>query len=293
MKLLAMCASVVILFEVLYRLGIYPVLTISQTFDYKILDAQRHSDGEVNVLAGGSSVALYDINSRVMVEGVGPRYHNFGSWGMQITDIAAALHALVEKYRPPYVVVCSSVRDFINPATPAYAEYAAAPSFFRDRFPEYFYIRNYSPLHMLFFRRFHSRRPHFDPQGGAFVAEMWEGVAKDRYAGHLDFPTGSSELQYRALDSLCGWLREQNIKLLFVQSPTRASYTNSPARRQALAAHIERCRTIVDLCGGRFVNYQDTAVFVDSLFVDLTHLSEAGGVLFTKKIVMDLKGIMR
>ena len=222
-KLLAMVASVAILFEVLYRLGIYPVLTTSQTFDYQIMEAQRHPIGEVRVLAAGSSAALYDISSRVMVEGIGPSYHNFGSWGMQITDIGIVLHALVERYRPSYVVVCSSVRDFINPANPSYAEYATAPSFFSDHFPEYFYIRNFSPIHMLTFRRFQSRRPHFDPQGGAFVAEMWEGVAKDRYADHLDFPTGSSELQYRALDSLCRWLRERTVKLLFVQSPTRAS----------------------------------------------------------------------
>jgi hypothetical protein len=293
LKLLAMIASVVLLFELLYRLGIYPVLTTSQTFDYKIMAAQRYPIGELKVLAAGSSAALYDISSRVMVEGVGPSYYNFGSWGMQITDMGIVLHALVEKYRPPYVVICSSVRDFMTPATASYAEYAAAPSFFRDHFPEYFYVRNYSPLHTLAFRRFQSRRPHFDPQGGAFVAEMWEGVALDRFADHLDFPTGSSELQYRALDSLCGWLRAQNVKLLFVQSPTRASYTNSPERRQALAAHIGRCRAIVDSGGGHFVNYHDTAIFADSLFVDLTHLSEAGGVLFTKKIVTDLKEIMR
>jgi hypothetical protein len=280
-------------FEVLYRVGIYPVLTNSQLFDYKTLEAVRHPPGEVKLLAMGSSVTLYNLDSRMLGQDLGLSYHNFASWGMQITDIGAVLHPLVREYRPSYVLICSSVRDFMSPATGSYFEYVHTADWIRERFPEYFYVRNYSPVHSLYLRRFKSRRPHFDAWGGASIAEMWQGMERNDKDEHLDFPTPDAELQYRALDSLCAYLAAEKVRLIFAQSPMEARYTNTIARQQALAAHFERCRAIVRGWGEDYFNYYDTTVFSDSLFADLTHLSKAGQEVLTGKMVTDLKRIVQ
>jgi hypothetical protein len=293
LKLLLLALPVVAGFEILYRLSIYPVLTNSLLFDYKMLEAQRHPPGEVKLLAMGSSVTLYDLDSRMLGRDLGLSYHNFASWGMQITDIGAALHALVKEYRPSYVLICSSVRDFMYPATGSYADYAQTSDWIRERFPEYFYLRNYSPIHTLYLRRFKSRRPHLDAWGGASIDEMWQGMVRNDNDEHLDFPTPDAELQYRALDSLCAYLTVEKVRLIFVQSPMEARYTNTVARQQALAAHFERCRAVVRSWGEDYFNYYDTTVFSDSLFADLTHLSKVGQEVLTRKMVTDLKGVVQ
>ena len=293
LKLLLLVLPVIAGFELLYRLSIYPVLTNSLLFDYKMLEAQRHPPGEVKLLAMGSSVTLYDLDSRLIRDGLGVSYHNFASWGMQVTDIGAALRALVKEYHPSYVLMCSSPRDFMFHATGSYADFAGTPAFFRERFPEYFYIRNYSPIHSLYIRRFHSRRPHLDASGGASIDEMWEGVVRDDKDEHLDFPTAYTEMQYRSLESLCAFLRAEKVRLIFAQGPMEERYTNTAARKQSLAAHFERCRGIVAAQGFDYFDYYDNAVFPDSLFADLTHLSKAGQVVLTGRIVADLTGIVK
>ena len=109
---------------------------------------------------------------------------------------------------------------------------------------------------------------------------------------HLDFPTPDAEIQYRALDSLCAWLTAEKVRLIFAQSPMEARYTNTEARKQALAAHFERCRAIVEARGQDYLNYYDTTVFKDSLFADLTHLSSAGREVLTEKMVTDLRRVL-
>lgn len=293
LKLFLLALPVVAGYELLYRFSIYPVLTNSQFFDYKILEALRHPTGEVKLMAMGSSITLYDLDSRKLVRDLGVSYYNFASWGMQLTDIGAVLHALVKEYRPSYVLICSSARDFMYPATGSYFDYAHTADWIRERFPEYFYLRNYSPVHSLYLRRFKSRRPHLDAWGGASVDEMWQGFARNDNDEHLDFPTGDTELQYRALDSLCAYLTAEKVRLIFAQSPMEARLTNTDGRKQALAAHFDRCRAIVRGWGQDYLNYYDTTVFSDSLFADLTHLSKAGQEVLTGKMVSDLKRIVQ
>jgi hypothetical protein len=292
LKLVLLALPVVVGYEILYRLRIYPVLTNSQLFDNKMLDVQRHPPGGVKLMAMGSSVTLYDLDSRMLGQDLGVTYYNFASWGMQMTDIGVVLQALVKEYRPSYVLICSSPRDFVNPANGSYFDYAGTASWIRERFPEYFYLRNYNPVHVLYRRRFKSPRPHFDAWGGAAVDEMWKGVVRQDFDEHLDFPTPGTELQYRALDSLCAFLRAEKVGLIFVQAPMEARYVNTAARRQVLAAHFERCRAIVQGWGHDYFNYYNTTVYADSLFADLTHLSAAGREVFTEKMVTDLRRVL-
>ncbi|HXD77532.1 MAG TPA: hypothetical protein VN616_06970 [Puia sp.] len=289
LKLALMALPVFAGYEMLYRLSIYPVLTASQFFDYKVLEAGRHPPGKLSLMAVGSSVTLYDLDSRVIADSLQVPYYNFGSWGMQMTDIRAVLGGLVAAYHPCAVLICASPREFMLPRTPSYADYAGTAAFIRERFPEYFYVRNFNPVHTLWLRRFRSRRPTMDAWGGASVEEMWKGVVRHDKGEQLAFPTADTEAQYAALDSVCRYLREQHIRLVFAQAPMEARYTDSERGRRELAAFQARCGSIVGAAGGNYFNYYDTTVFPDSLFADLTHLTRAGGSILTRKIVADVK----
>ena len=70
LKLVLMGLPVLVGYEVLYRLRIYPVLTNSQLFDNKMLDVQRHPPRAVKLLAMGSSVTLYDLDSRMLARAI-------------------------------------------------------------------------------------------------------------------------------------------------------------------------------------------------------------------------------
>lgn len=289
LKLALMALPVVAGYEVLYRLSIYPVLTASQFFDYKVLEAGRHPRGKLTLMAVGSSVTLYDLDSRVIADSLRVPYYNFGAWGMQMTDIRAILGGLVGAYHPSVVLICASPREFMLPRTPSYADYAGTAAFIRERFPEYFYLRNFNPVHTLWIRRYRSRRPTMDAWGGACVEEMWKGVVRHDKGEQLAFPAADTEAQYAALDSICRYLREQHVRLVFVQAPMEARYTGSGRGRKELAAYLARCGSIVGGAGGNYFNYYDTTAFPDSLFADLTHLTRAGGTVLTRKIVADLK----
>jgi hypothetical protein len=293
LKLLLLGLPVVFCFELFYRLGIYPVITVSQIFDYKMLGAKRHAPEKVDLMAIGSSVTLYDLDSRMIADSLRLRYYNFGSWGMTAADIFAAARALVRDYRPANILLCSSPRDFMTPPTPSYAEYAGTAAFIRERFPEYFYLRNYNPIHTLLDRRFVARRPTFDAWGGALVEEMWAGRPRQEKVQHLDFPNADTELQYRALDSLCRFLRDQEVRLFFVQVPMKERFVGDSEVLTALKAHFDRCRSIVEADGGYCFVHYDPAEFPDSLFADLTHLNKAGTKVLTRKIVADIKEIIQ
>lgn len=293
LKLALLALPVLAGFELLYRLSIYPVLTVSQFFDYKLLETARHPPGKLTLMAMGSSVTLYDLDSRVIMDSLRVPYYNFGSWGMQVTDISAVMGGMVSRYRPAFVLVCVTPRDFMYPRTPSYAEYAGTAAFFRDRFPQYFYIRNFSPVHRLWLRRYRSRRPTMDAWGGASIEEMWKGVERHDQGEQLGFPTASTESQYAALDSLCRGLRDQHVKLILAQAPMAARYTGSDSGRRALAAYFARCQSIVRSEGGYYFNYYDTTVFPERLFADLTHLTHTGRAVLTRELVTDIKSIVK
>lgn len=292
-KLLLLGLVVALGYAALYRFRIYPVLTVSQLFDSKVLDARRQLSGPVRLIVTGSSEGLYDLDSKMIADSLDRSFYNFASWGMQMSDIGAALRAFVQQYRPSYLVICTCDRDFMYAPTPSYADYARTPAWVREAAPQYFYIRNYSPIRVLWRRRFKSRRPRLDAWGGASVEEMWQGLVKNEGDDRLQFPTAFSDLQYRSLDSLCRYLKVQKVTFAFVQVPTEARFAGESGGPKSQDAHANRCRSIVTSAGGIYLNYFEPAIFPDSLFADHTHLTRAGATVLTRKMIGDLKAIIK
>jgi hypothetical protein len=291
-KTLLFVLPIFILFEVLFHMGYYPVITDSSFFDRKVMETAKQRGKNVTLLAAGSSVALYELNSQVILDSLHVSYYNFSSWGLQIADTRALVEAVVTSYHPKYVLLCSTIRDFIAAKHEIYLRYTNTNPFIRTDFPEFFYFLSYSPLHQIAYRKSHAFHLEQDAWGGYQLTIPKKDILWDKWDEHDVLPTSYTEGEYRELDSLGAFLKEKNITFIFVQVPIKASYTNTPTRKQIVDAHFDRCRSIVSAQGGIYLNYYNTSIFTDSLFFDPYHLQASGAVILTRKIVTDLKKII-
>ena len=292
-KIVLFTLPVIILFEVLFRMGYYPIITNSSFFDHKIGKAGKQRVKNLTLLACGASIAAYELNSKVIMDSLHVPYYNFGSWGMQICDTRTVLKAFVASYHPKYVLLCSSIGEFILPKNETYSNYAHMNPFIATNFPEFFYFSNYSPIHQIAYRKAHVFHLEQDAWGGTELTIAKKDILLDKWNEHDMFPTGYTEGAYKELDSLAAFLKEKNVTFIYAQAPIKASYTNTLTRKQIIDAHFDRCRSIVGAHGGIYLNYYNTSTFTDSLFFDQYHLQASGAVIFTREIASDLKKIIR
>jgi len=291
LKVLLFVIVIAAFFEILFLCGCYPVVTNSTFFDQKMFSVQKQHIKHVELMAIGSSVALYELNSPIMVHNFNIPYYNFASWNLQITDTRVLLTDFVKRYHPRYVILCSSINDFISPANSTYLNYVNAPDFIKYHLPEAFYLKNYTSAYQVVRRKLNSYPLAVDQWGGAFLTA--KQINKAKWDEHNIFPTRYTGENYEALDSLGSFLKAQNIKLIFIQVPLKKSYAGTPQSSAVLSAHFARCKSIVEQQGGIYLNYHNTNVFTDSLFTDQYHLQLNGAVMLTNQIVKDLKGIIR
>jgi hypothetical protein len=292
-KVLLFVLPIVLGFEVLFRLGFYPIITNSMLFDHKMIKASKDHIREVKLLAMGSSCALYDLRSEVMVRNFDLPYYNFSSWGLQIPDMRLLLTDLVGQYRPEYVIICSSPWDFMKPPNDTYRNYTAMPPFVRNHFPEAFYFKSFASIHALIYRKWESYRPAIDRWGGMPMNIPEKDIRRERWDKDFLFPTPYSEDAYKELDTLSAWLQDRKVRLIFAEMPINVVFDNAAEAGRLIAAHIEKCRSIVTAHGGVYLNYHEPAVFADSLFFDQTHLQVAGAEIMTRELAADLKGIIK
>jgi len=293
LKILLFVIPVLFFFEILFRLGFAPIITNSTLFDVKMLAVQKHHIKNIKLLAMGSSITLYELNSDSIVQNFNLPYYNFASWGLQIADMNKLLASLVKTNKPKYIIICSSFPDFVSPPNNSYLNYINTSNYIKDNFPEFFYFKTYNSIHQVIRRKFNTYPLYLDNWGGASLSARLRNVNSEKWKEHDIFPTKYTPGNYKALDSLGAFLFEQKIKLIFVQVPIKKSYINSDQSKRVILAHFDRCKSIVEGKGGIYLNYYNTTIFTDSLFIDQYHLQDAGSLILTKEIVADLKKVIK
>lgn len=280
-------------FEALFRLGYHPLVTSSFFFDYKTDQLRQEHPDSLRWIAIGSSCGLFDLNSAVLTNKLDPSFYNFSSYGLQLTDIGLLLPDMVDHYRPQYVILCSSPFDFMTPPNKTYGNYTSMPFLIRDHFPEVYYFRPFNSIHTVLFRKLETHHPPVDHWGGVAMTFPTDRIHKKDWTPLFTFPTAETPAAYKALDTLAAWLHNRRIPLIFAEMPVNLVFDNASQASTLVAQHIGKCRSIVTAHGGILLNYQDPAIFPDSLFFDQTHLQAAGGEILTKKLVADLKKIIK
>jgi hypothetical protein len=293
LKLTVFIVPVLLLFETLFRLGFYPIITNSTLFDAKMLAIQRQHVKKIELLSIGSSINLYDLNSDIIVKNFDMPYYNLGSWGLQITDMRALLNGFVKEYHPKYVVLCSSFTDFISPPNDTYANYINTDFYLKDNFPEIFYFKDYHSIHQIVRRKYKAYPLNFDQWGGAALKLTLKDIVWNKWNEHGIFPTKYTSQNYKDLDSLAAFLKQQNIKFIFMQAPIKKSYANTVLSKQIIQSHFDKCRAITESRGGTYLSYYKTDVFTDNYFTDQYHLQAAGAVVLTGLAVADLRKVIK
>jgi len=292
-KTLLFVMPVFVFFEVLFRLGFAPIVTNSTLFDIKMLSFQKRHIKNVELLAMGSSVGLYELDSKLIAQNFNMPFYNFSSWGLQITDTRLLLSSFVKKYHPKYVLLCSSIGEFVGPQNDTYLNFINANDFIKDKLPELFYFTNYSSIHQLVYRKFNTYPLALDNWGGASLSVKQKNINREKWNEHDIFPTKYTPANYIALDSLASLLKREHVKFVFIQVPIKKSYSNTDQSKQIIQVHFDKCKSIVEAHDGTYLNYYNTTVFTDSLFIDQYHLQAEGAVILTKEIVADLKKIIK
>ena len=290
-KTLLFMLPVPVAFELLFHTGFYPIITDSTPFDLKVITLQKHPVKSIKLMAIGSSITLYELNSAILEQNLHVPYYNFASWSLVMADSRVLLNCFVKDYHPGYVVICSSIGDFSSAPNNTYSNYTSTNSWIRHHLPEYFYLKDYHSLHQIIRRKYNTYPVDFDNYGGATIKIPKGAQHKADIA--VNFPNQYTPGEYQQLDSLSAMLKNKNIKLIFIQAPLRASYANKVLSQEIITAHFNHCRSIVESHNGIYLNYHNTRIFSDSLFEDQNHLTPAGSVVLTHEIVADLKKIIK
>ncbi len=293
LKVLLFVPPALLFFEILFRLGFAPIVTNSTLFDLKMAEIQKRHVKNIKLMAMGSSITFYELNSKLMVQNFKMPYYNFASWGLQIGDMERLLPGFVRDNHPKYVILCSSFPDFISPPNDSYLYYIHASRFTKNVMPELFYFKNYSSIHQIIRRRFNTSPLVPDDWGGAELTVKPQNIDGGKWNEHDIFPTKYTAANYRALDSIAVFLQSQHIKFIFAQVPIKESYTNNEISRGLIHNHFGKCKAIVEGRGGIYLNYYNPKIFTDSLFIDQYHLQNAGAIIFTNELITDLKKIIR
>ena len=291
-KAIVFALPVFVLFEVLFRLGFTPIVTSSDLFDTKMRHIKKQHITQVNLMAIGSSITLYELKSDIVRQNLDTSYYNFASWGIQITDMRLMLDKFIPVHQPKYVIMCASLGEFMSAPNSTYANYLNTPGFIRKSLPELFYLKNYNSIHQIIWRKYFEYPINFDAWGGASLTVKPKDINRKMWDAHDIFPTKYTQSNYVGLDSLAGWLKQKNIKFIFIQAPIKKSYANTAFYQQRINTHFDKCRSIIEGQGGIYLNYYNTAIFNDSLFVDQYHLQNTGAIIFTKEVVAGLKNVI-
>ncbi|TWJ03601.1 hypothetical protein JN11_01148 [Mucilaginibacter frigoritolerans] len=300
-SLSAIIVPVAILVVLLMHFGYTPLFTNSISFDAKIKFVNNKKPKQIDLAAIGSSITLNNLSSKVIKDSLNTSFFNFSSWGLQMNDIKEVIAKDIVNYKPKYILISSSIPDFILPGNlPALENYYNTNKFFKETFTPYFYIKNFNSIADIYTRKKATDKLervndqydslNFDDYGGALLYIPEKNISASRWNAKDPFPTNYTNSQYKNLTALCVFLKEHNIKLIFVQSPIKKSYVYSAEAQQIIDDHFNTCKNIVEKYNNIYLNFYNPQLFSDDhLFVDQFHLSAAGAEIFTKQITHNLK----
>jgi hypothetical protein len=245
--------------------------------------------GTVDVLAVGSSMTLNNLHSQGVVEHFGASYVNVGSWSTRIHLTTRLTDLLIGKLKPHTLILTSNMEDWMKgedryDLDPVVIDnyltrWGHAASYLRTLRPAYYLremernkVRMKDPTYYDFLG--------FDPWGGASINVPPERVEADRNVYTIPRPDQLDHSLYPHLEELSEIVREQGVRMIFIQSPYRAK-DNTDELRGILNEHEQKVRRILEPAGHVFVSTTDT-IWPDDMFIDPSHFRAEGALQFTR-----------
>lgn len=259
--------------------------TSSISFDSKIYELKRKNFDTISTIAVGSSMTLNNLNSEAWVEATqDSSFYNISSWGQSIPEDCQVIRALVPIYHPSRVVIFAHCTDFHDSEIENISQIES-------------YLRNKHRIGQVYFDELsiysktgeiysNARKDtleytnlKYDDFGGAPLNVHGSHIDENRWNSVASFAFSPENECYSALSDLCEYLKENNIALIFVNTPTRAHYYS--VNICDAYKHIHHLDSIISNQGQIFINELDFQTYPDSLFADCSHLNREGALILT------------
>ena len=271
-----------------------PPLAGSISFDLKAEFLREKDRDACKVLAIGSSMALNNLDSEVIVRrlGIQDQFLNAGAWGRRMGQTRAFLEVLLEKYDPRLVILATAPIDFIEAEDEDYdrrhlARFIKGSPYWLTvarYFSPTYYVRQRKEMLRIKRRRDIFTSLQFDAYGGVVFDvtresdPSWERRYSEAYALNDKSPR-----QYQQLGVIAELLRERDIELVVVQSPIRGEAFEM--QKQAILDHWQQLQQVVEAHQIRFVNLHDEILVGNDCFSDAVHFNSKGVRLFTTALM--------
>ena len=267
-----------------------PKLTKSYSLNEKLF---FFDDYDCDVLAFGSSMTLVNIKSEVIAKKFyNKKFLNLGSWGIRLVDDYIFLLEYLKNHNPELIIISSNLMDFYDSGIQLNKNQIKGrlgkpkenifPIEYIKNFDLKYYIKYYFDNKINKHSDSVYTSINFDKHGG--ISYTAEKLFQDSARWTTTFDFNSIELQnYVYLDSICNYLQNNKIELIFIQTPNPPGFVTTDHKKNMLIHH-EKVEHIINNYGFKYINGSHIE-WPDSLFIDFNHFSKEGSTLFTKFVI--------
>lgn len=273
-----------------------PVLSTSMSFNAKALNIKgMQLDGDIDVLAVGSSMSLNNIHTGTVKKYFGVKYVNLSSWGQNITEDYNLIKLFAQRHKPKTIIISSAYMDFNNHSKGI--NYHSLENYLDGNKISVFKLRTMSDLLRNSRKYFYMKNDTknytslmYDDCGGINFEKNNFNINLNRWNGKSikEFVLDSSRYNY--LDSVSLYCSRNDIKLVFIQSPFREGYYSQLDKQSLniLNTHENKINSILSRNNQIFIKTKNQ-LWRDDLFVDYSHLNKEGAKKYTQYFIDEYK----
>ena len=266
-----------------------PKLSKSMSFNAKAWNIKgMQLDGNIDVLAIGSSMSLNNIHTGTVKKYFGVNYVNLSSWGQNIAEDYNLIKIFSQRHKPKTIIISSAYMDFNNDSK-GINYYSLENYLDGNKISDFKYLnmRNLLSESRNYFNMKNDTKSYlslmYDDCGGINFEKNNFNINLNRWNGNSidEFVFDSSRYNY--LDSISVYCSRNDIKLVFIQSPFREGYY-SQLNKQALNilnTHENKINLILSRNNQIFIKTENQ-LWRDDLFVDYSHLNKEGAKKYTQ-----------
>ena len=275
-----------------------PRITNNLALNEKLAFTKKHFGAGADVLAIGSSMALNNLSSNVVMEHFGAvSYVNTGAWGVGALEWAMLGPVLADRLKPSTVIVPSNLMDF-RKADPGLAADSSGIANYLDATCEpWSYLRHWDAPYYL--RQMESNRTRYtdpanyeyfgvDAHGGATLVVPKDRIIMERFNAPPPEGAELDEVRYAAFNRFAGDLEERGIRLVLMQCAYRNGVRTS-INDALQEKHVARLRALLEPMGHVVVD-ANSRRWLDDLYVDSSHLGPEGAEAMTRYCLDQLDG---
>jgi hypothetical protein len=279
-----------------------PPLSDSYSLNEK-MEFLRKSAKSAKIIAIGSSMSLINLHSKTITDELHcDSFLNTSSWGMTMKDNFHLLKILSDIYTPTTLIIVGNIGDFTEKKK--HINYPILKNYiYSDGIKLVFYYLKYFNLsyysrNFRYAKRVRSCTDEYEYLGfDKYGTVNYDGINFKISLQRWNSDPINAEVessQYSYLDGISTFCKQNNIKILFFQSPIRKGLRSMYDQKKTykLRSHTDKIENILKRDNHIFID-ANNVMWEDRLFADGTHLNKVGAKRFTEYCFNEIKSNAR